>query len=50
MEYQYIICAFHDFFQVSQMNATLAPVFMEVLLKNQPEGVQLAIKEVTTAG
>ncbi|KAL7848351.1 hypothetical protein AOLI_G00230690 [Acnodon oligacanthus] len=31
--------------QISQMKAALAPIFMEVLLKNQPEGVQLSIKE-----
>ncbi|KAL7846480.1 hypothetical protein SRHO_G00214600 [Serrasalmus rhombeus] len=35
--------------QISQMKAALAPVFMEVLLKNQPEGVQLSIKEHTEA-
>lgn len=28
------------------MKATLSPIFMEVLLKNQPEGVQLCVKEV----
>lgn len=36
-------------FQISQMKATLAPVLMEVLLKNQPEGLQLAINKVNTA-
>ncbi|XP_053500895.1 39S ribosomal protein L48, mitochondrial isoform X1 [Ictalurus furcatus] len=35
--------------QISRMKATLAPVLMEVLLKNQPEGVQLCIKEHTEA-
>ncbi|GAA6077653.1 39S ribosomal protein L48, mitochondrial isoform X1 [Tachysurus ichikawai] len=35
--------------QISQMKATLAPVFLEVLLKNQPEGVQLSINEHTEA-
>ncbi|KAM4536821.1 large ribosomal subunit protein mL48 isoform 2-T2 [Odontesthes bonariensis] len=35
--------------QVSSLNATLSPVFMEVLLKNQPEGVQLSVKEHTEA-
>ncbi|XP_066507506.1 39S ribosomal protein L48, mitochondrial [Hoplias malabaricus] len=33
--------------QISQLKATLAPIFMEVLLKNQPEGVQLSVKEHT---
>lgn len=33
--------------QISQMNASLAPIFMDVLLKNQPEGVQLSVKEHT---
>ncbi|KAG7322606.1 hypothetical protein KOW79_013952 [Hemibagrus wyckioides] len=35
--------------QISQLKATLAPVLMEVLLKNQPEGVQLSINEHTEA-
>ncbi|XP_062870257.1 39S ribosomal protein L48, mitochondrial [Trichomycterus rosablanca] len=35
--------------QISQMRATLAPVFLEVLLKNQPEGVQLLVNEHTEA-
>ncbi|KAM9335359.1 large ribosomal subunit protein mL48 [Symphorus nematophorus] len=35
--------------QLSSLNATLCPVFMEVLLKNQPEGVQLSVKEHTEA-
>ncbi|XP_070786070.1 large ribosomal subunit protein mL48 [Enoplosus armatus] len=35
--------------QLSTLNATLCPVFMEVLLKNQPEGVQLSVKEHTEA-
>ncbi|XP_074479188.1 large ribosomal subunit protein mL48 isoform X2 [Sebastes fasciatus] len=33
--------------QLSSLNATLCPVFMDVLLKNQPEGVQLSVKEHT---
>uniref|UniRef100_A0A8D3E494 Large ribosomal subunit protein mL48 n=1 Tax=Scophthalmus maximus TaxID=52904 RepID=A0A8D3E494_SCOMX len=33
--------------QLSSVNTTLCPVFMEVLLKNQPEGVQLSVKEHT---
>lgn len=35
--------------QVSSLNAALCPVFMDVLLKNQPEGVQLSVKEHTEA-
>ncbi|NP_001290924.1 39S ribosomal protein L48, mitochondrial [Esox lucius] len=35
--------------QLSQLNATLCPIFMEVLLKNQPEGVQLSVKQHTEA-
>ncbi len=28
------------------MKATLFPIFMDVVLKNQPEGVQLGVKQV----
>ncbi|KAL2095375.1 hypothetical protein ACEWY4_010094 [Coilia grayii] len=35
--------------QIRQLNATFCPIFLEVLLKNQPEGVQLSIKEHTEA-
>ncbi|KAM4698918.1 large ribosomal subunit protein mL48 [Discoglossus pictus] len=35
--------------QVSGLSATLAPIFLEVLMMNQPEGVQLAAKEHTEA-
>ncbi|XP_039996297.1 39S ribosomal protein L48, mitochondrial [Xiphias gladius] len=35
--------------QLSSLNTTLCPVFMDVLLKNQPEGVQLSVKEHTEA-
>ncbi|RVE60348.1 hypothetical protein OJAV_G00179930 [Oryzias javanicus] len=35
--------------QLSSLNAALCPVFMDVLLKNQPEGVQLCVKEHTEA-
>ncbi|XP_062340943.1 39S ribosomal protein L48, mitochondrial [Osmerus eperlanus] len=35
--------------QLSQLNAALCPIFMEVLLKNQPEGVQLSVKQHTEA-
>ncbi|TMS02029.1 large ribosomal subunit protein mL48 [Larimichthys crocea] len=35
--------------QLSSLNAALCPVFMEVILKNQPEGVQLSMKEHTEA-
>lgn len=35
--------------QLSSLNAALCPVFMDVLLKNQPEGVQLSVKEHTEA-
>ncbi|KAJ0055453.1 hypothetical protein NL108_003815, partial [Boleophthalmus pectinirostris] len=31
--------------QVSSLNTSLCPVFLDVLLKNQPEGVQLSVKE-----
>ncbi|MBN3309538.1 PAAF1 factor, partial [Amia calva] len=33
--------------QVSDLSSTLAPVFLEVLLRNQPEGVELLVKEPT---
>ncbi|KAK2862901.1 hypothetical protein Q5P01_002434 [Channa striata] len=35
--------------QLSSLDATLCPIVMEVLLKNQPEGVQLSVKEHTEA-
>ncbi|XP_051541483.1 39S ribosomal protein L48, mitochondrial-like isoform X2 [Myxocyprinus asiaticus] len=35
--------------QISEMEATLCPVFLEVLLKNQPEGVQFCVKQHTEA-
>ncbi|KAM3590530.1 uncharacterized protein V6R79_011232 [Siganus canaliculatus] len=35
--------------QLNSLNAALSPVFMEVLLRNQPEGVQLSVKEHTEA-
>lgn len=35
--------------QLRQLDATLCPIFMEVLLKNQPEGVQLSVKQHTEA-
>ncbi|KAG7239274.1 hypothetical protein INR49_029376 [Caranx melampygus] len=35
--------------QLRSLNALLCPVFMDVLLKNQPEGVQLSVKEHTEA-
>ncbi|XP_037538522.1 39S ribosomal protein L48, mitochondrial-like [Nematolebias whitei] len=35
--------------QLSHLNATLCSVFMEVLLKNQPEGVQVSVTEQTEA-
>ncbi|XP_028822751.1 large ribosomal subunit protein mL48 [Denticeps clupeoides] len=35
--------------QISRLNATFCPIFMEIILKNQPEGVQLSIKEHTEA-
>uniref|UniRef100_A0A3B5ATS9 Large ribosomal subunit protein mL48 n=1 Tax=Stegastes partitus TaxID=144197 RepID=A0A3B5ATS9_9TELE len=35
--------------QMSSLNAALSSVFMDVLLKNQPEGVQLSVKEQTEA-
>ncbi|XP_030648193.1 large ribosomal subunit protein mL48 [Chanos chanos] len=35
--------------QISQLKATLTPIFMEVLLQNQPEGVELSVKEHTEA-
>ncbi|KAM9456343.1 large ribosomal subunit protein mL48 [Clarias gariepinus] len=35
--------------QVTEMKATLAPMLMEVVLRNQPEGVQLLINEHTEA-
>ncbi|XP_031681765.1 LOW QUALITY PROTEIN: 39S ribosomal protein L48, mitochondrial-like [Oncorhynchus kisutch] len=35
--------------QLSQLNATLCPIFMEVMLKNQPEGFQVSVKPHTEA-
>ncbi|KAL0994263.1 hypothetical protein UPYG_G00119980 [Umbra pygmaea] len=35
--------------QLSQLNAAFCPIFLEVLLKNQPEGVQLSVKQHTEA-
>ncbi|XP_019963105.1 large ribosomal subunit protein mL48 [Paralichthys olivaceus] len=35
--------------QLNSLNTTLCPVFMDVLLKNQPEGVQLSVQEHTEA-
>ncbi|KAF6730670.1 39S ribosomal protein L48, mitochondrial [Oryzias melastigma] len=35
--------------QLSSLNAALCPVFMDVLLRNQPEGVQLCVMEHTEA-
>ncbi|XP_063813040.1 large ribosomal subunit protein mL48 [Pseudophryne corroboree] len=35
--------------QVSGLSATLAPIILEVLMMNQPEGVQLLVKEHTEA-
>uniref|UniRef100_A0A3P9Q882 Large ribosomal subunit protein mL48 n=1 Tax=Poecilia reticulata TaxID=8081 RepID=A0A3P9Q882_POERE len=35
--------------QLSSLNASLCPVFMDVILKNQPEGVQLSVQEHTEA-
>lgn len=35
--------------QLTRLNAALCPVFMDVLLCNQPEGVQLSLQEHTEA-
>ncbi|XP_070710623.1 large ribosomal subunit protein mL48 [Pempheris klunzingeri] len=35
--------------QLTTLNTTLCPVFLDVLLKNQPEGVDLSVKEHTEA-
>ncbi|XP_073686185.1 large ribosomal subunit protein mL48 isoform X2 [Garra rufa] len=35
--------------QISEMKATLLPILMEVVLKNQPEGVRLCVKQHTEA-
>ncbi|XP_051920015.1 39S ribosomal protein L48, mitochondrial isoform X1 [Hippocampus zosterae] len=35
--------------QLSSLKATLCPVLMDVLVKNQPEGVNLSVKEHTEA-
>ncbi|KAK7910407.1 hypothetical protein WMY93_015091 [Mugilogobius chulae] len=35
--------------QVNSLNASLCPIFLDVLLKNQPEGVQLSVKEHSEA-
>ncbi|KAK1890379.1 39S ribosomal protein L48 mitochondrial [Dissostichus eleginoides] len=33
--------------QLRSLSATLCPIFLEVLLKNPPEGVQLCVQEHT---
>lgn len=35
--------------QISEMKATLFPIFMDVVLKNQPEGVRLGVKQLPAA-
>ncbi|XP_062240464.1 39S ribosomal protein L48, mitochondrial isoform X1 [Platichthys flesus] len=35
--------------QLNSLNTTVCPVFMDVLLKHQPEGVQLSVSEHTEA-
>lgn len=35
--------------QLYRLNAVLSPIFMEAVLKNQPEGVKLVVKEHTEA-
>ncbi|XP_031160367.1 39S ribosomal protein L48, mitochondrial isoform X2 [Sander lucioperca] len=35
--------------QLSRLDTAVCPVFMDVLLKNQPEGVELSVKEHTEA-
>ncbi|XP_072314890.1 large ribosomal subunit protein mL48 isoform X2 [Eucyclogobius newberryi] len=35
--------------QVSSLNASLCPVLLDILLKNQPEGVQLSVREHSEA-
>lgn len=39
---------FTCFLQLSSLDAALCPVFLDVVLKNQPEGVKLAVKEVSS--
>lgn len=39
---------FYLFLQLSSLNAALCPVFMDVVLKNQPEGVKLVVNEVSS--
>ncbi|XP_056156852.1 39S ribosomal protein L48, mitochondrial [Lampris incognitus] len=33
--------------QLNNLNTTLCPIFIDILLQNQPEGVQLSVKEHT---
>lgn len=37
------------FLQLSSLDALLCPVFLDTVLKNQPEGVKLAVKEVSSS-
>lgn len=39
---------FYLFLQLSSLDAALCPVFMDVVLKNQPEGVKLVVNEVSS--
>lgn len=43
----YICKHFHLFVQLSSPDASLCSVLIEVLLKSQPEGVQLSVNEVS---
>ncbi|XP_042190210.1 39S ribosomal protein L48, mitochondrial [Callorhinchus milii] len=44
-----IITTHERIIQVSGLSSTLAPILVEVLNMNQPEGIQLSIKEPTVA-
>lgn len=39
---------FYLFLQLSSLDAALCPIFLNAVLKNQPEGVKLAVKEVSS--
>ncbi|XP_073468873.1 large ribosomal subunit protein mL48 [Aquarana catesbeiana] len=49
MAVDYILSTHQRVVQVSGLKATLAPIILEALMMNQPEGVQLQVKQHTEA-
>lgn len=44
----FFVVFFYLFLQLSSLDAALCPIFVNAVLKNQPEGVKLAVKEVSS--